>query len=227
MPSKCPNGHDRSWKCHKPPPATCQKCEKKAKDDAEKLQKAFERQKQKEAEQAEHARRMAELDEQVATERAKIRDAQLEQERKHAISEKEKELQQTISLGTRKQRSAMNAETLNHKENAGSSSTPGSPTVPVGSTLSSEAEAEAMDEADQTPTPLPKSTAQQDWEYQKNVQGANSDAIDGIMELIGLEAVKSQVLGIKAKIDITKKQNTSMKDERFNIVLLGNPGTGT
>jgi replication-associated recombination protein RarA len=46
------------------------------------------------------------------------------------------------------------------------------------------------------------------------------------MDMTGLEAVKAQVLKIKAKIDVTKRQNTSLKDERFNVVLLGNPGTG-
>lgn len=58
------------------------------------------------------------------------------------------------------------------------------------------------------------------------MEGAHNEAIDAIMEMTGLEAVKEQVLKIKVKIDTTKRQGTSLKDERFNIVLLGNPGTG-
>ena len=46
------------------------------------------------------------------------------------------------------------------------------------------------------------------------------------MDMVGLEGVKSQVLGIKAKIDVSLRQGTDVKDERFNVSLLGNPGTG-
>jgi hypothetical protein len=61
----------------------------------------------------------------------------------------------------------------------------------------------------------------------KDIEGASNDSIDCIMEMIGLEEVKAQVLRIQSKIDVTRRQNASFKDERFNIVLLGNPGTGS
>ncbi len=41
-----------------------------------------------------------------------------------------------------------------------------------------------------------------------------------------LEEVKAQVLKIKARVDTALRQNTNMKDERYEIVLLNNPGTG-
>jgi hypothetical protein len=46
------------------------------------------------------------------------------------------------------------------------------------------------------------------------------------MDMIGLEDVKSKVLKIKAKIDTVIRQGTDVKDERFGVTLLGNPGTG-
>jgi DNA replication protein DnaC len=46
------------------------------------------------------------------------------------------------------------------------------------------------------------------------------------MDMTGLEDVKTQILRIKIKIDTAKRQDAPLKDERFNIVLLGNPGTG-
>ncbi|KDR65734.1 hypothetical protein GALMADRAFT_106825 [Galerina marginata CBS 339.88] len=73
---------------------------------------------------------------------------------------------------------------------------------------------------------LEQSPSQLEWKRQKNIEGAQNDAIDAIMEMTGLEIVKSQVLGIKAKIDTSIRQNASFKRERFNVVLLGNPGTG-
>ena len=73
---------------------------------------------------------------------------------------------------------------------------------------------------------LPDSESKMEWERQKNVHGARNPAIDEIMDMTGLEAVKKQVMAIQAKIDTTIRQNTSLRQERFNAVLLGNPGTG-
>lgn len=46
------------------------------------------------------------------------------------------------------------------------------------------------------------------------------------MALVGLEAVKQQVLSVMDKIEVVKQQGTSLKDQRFNVAFLGNPGTG-
>jgi hypothetical protein len=73
---------------------------------------------------------------------------------------------------------------------------------------------------------IPISPSRDLWQRQKDLEGADNEAIDAIMEMIGLEEVKSQVLDIKAKIDTAVRQNASLKDERFNITFLGNPGTG-
>ncbi|KAG2151638.1 P-loop containing nucleoside triphosphate hydrolase protein [Suillus bovinus] len=73
---------------------------------------------------------------------------------------------------------------------------------------------------------VPTSAAHQDWLHQKQVNGEKNSAIDGIMELTGLEDVKAQVLRIKAHIDLMKRQGVPLNKERLNLVLLGNPGTG-
>jgi len=58
------------------------------------------------------------------------------------------------------------------------------------------------------------------------VDNASNGAIDSLREMTGLEEVKAQVLKIKARADTALRQNTNMKDERYGIVLLANPGTG-
>lgn len=73
----------------------------------------------------------------------------------------------------------------------------------------------------------PKSSgAQADWDYQKQFQRAQSDEIDSLMGMIGLEEVKAKFLTIKAQVDTAIRQNVDLKDERFGTVLVGNPGTG-
>ncbi|GJE92060.1 stage V sporulation protein K domain-containing protein [Phanerochaete sordida] len=79
---------------------------------------------------------------------------------------------------------------------------------------------------DDAPPPLPPSKAEKEWKRQKTVEKVESESIDAIMEMTGLEEVKAQVLRIKAKIDTAERQGVSMSDEQFNIVLRGNPGTG-
>lgn len=71
-----------------------------------------------------------------------------------------------------------------------------------------------------------KSPAAEEWERQKREEGAENEIIDQIMALVGLEKVKRQVLAIKDKVEICKKQETDLKKERFNIIFQGNPGTG-
>ena len=71
-----------------------------------------------------------------------------------------------------------------------------------------------------------ESSANKEWSRQKRVEGAQNDAIDSIMSMIGLESIKDQALAIKAKIDTSIRQSSSLKKERFNAVFLGNPGTG-
>lgn len=67
-----------------------------------------------------------------------------------------------------------------------------------------------------------------EWQRQKNL-GASNAAIDELMELVGLEEVKEQVLAIQAKVDICRRQGIDLREakERFNVVFQGNPGTGT
>ena len=68
--------------------------------------------------------------------------------------------------------------------------------------------------------------AKAEWQRQKDQENATNPAIDAIMEMIGLEDVKNQVLKIKSKVDTALRQGTDMKKERLGLVLLGNPGTG-
>ena len=79
---------------------------------------------------------------------------------------------------------------------------------------------------------LAKSAAQEEWEIQKNYENdegegvCESESIDALMELVGLEAVKAQFLAIKAKIDMFNDQQVDLKAERFNVIFQGSPGTG-
>ncbi|KZT25319.1 P-loop containing nucleoside triphosphate hydrolase protein [Neolentinus lepideus HHB14362 ss-1] len=73
---------------------------------------------------------------------------------------------------------------------------------------------------------IPHSAAKQAWERQKILHSDDNDALDDIENMIGQEEVKSQVFRIKDKIDTNIRQRASLTGERFNVCMLGNPGTG-
>ncbi|KAL3469205.1 P-loop containing nucleoside triphosphate hydrolase protein [Aspergillus californicus] len=70
------------------------------------------------------------------------------------------------------------------------------------------------------------SSAVKDWEYQKHYEGAQSEQLDRLMGMIGLESIKAKFLAIKSQADAALRQGIDLKEERFGSVLLGNPGTG-
>ncbi|KDQ11900.1 hypothetical protein BOTBODRAFT_189574 [Botryobasidium botryosum FD-172 SS1] len=233
MASKCPKGHIQNWRCHKKAPVACTKCDRDTKLAEQKRQRDFDLQEKRDAEQLAHAKRLAELDEKIASERQAIRDAQLAKERNAAVQQKEKDLQDAIDMAAQASTTSRASETPSPPQTTNAapdvkSSPPqqatkagvparSEPKAPIGSTTRRPAKISQ---------PAPKSPSQLEWERMKTVDGESNDAIDAIMELVGLEEVKVQVLRVKSRIDVTKRQNTSLKHERFNTLLLGNPGTG-
>ncbi|KAK4981137.1 hypothetical protein LTR28_004189 [Elasticomyces elasticus] len=66
-----------------------------------------------------------------------------------------------------------------------------------------------------------QSPSQTEWQRQKDQENVHNPAIDKIMEMIGLEDVKAQVLRIKAKVETSIRQGTDLEKERLSLVLLG------
>lgn len=240
MDSTCPAGHRQQWRCHKGPPPTCGKCERDKAIAEKKKQEEFALQQKRDEDLRKHARRIAEIDDQIARERDALRDAQLAEERKQAILQKEKDLRDVAELAARASQplspfevssSAPTKTSLPPPNNT--ASTP--PVVPQGKPATLSDNAQAITSRDKTPVvdvkalaskPPKSSAARERWQRQKDLQGASNDAIDAIMAMTGLEEVKEQVLRIKDKVETTQLQGSSIKGERFHVCMLGNPGTG-
>ncbi|KFA78364.1 hypothetical protein S40288_09971, partial [Stachybotrys chartarum IBT 40288] len=63
------------------------------------------------------------------------------------------------------------------------------------------------------------------WERMKK-HGEESDSLDRLMALVGLENVKLQFLKIKATIDAARRRRGWLRRQDLNIAFMGNPGTG-
>lgn len=199
-------------------------CRKKAAEARKKREKEMRLQEQRDRDAAEHAQRIAALDAELEAKRQEAMDAQLSEDRANAIRQKEKDLASASSLPIRPKSSA-------YVQN---SSEPAEPSIEHKDdkvNLPKKTNDQGAGHLNEKTEPRIdhvefKSAARDDWEYQKRVDSASNEAIDEIMDLVGLEDVKSQVLRIKAKIDTSKRQHSDVKKERFSAAFLGNPGTG-
>ena len=231
MTSNCPNGHAQTWKCHDKQPLTCQICERDAKRAAEKQRKDFELQKKRDAEQQAHDEKMAKINEKLDAQIQAQKDLQLAKDREAALKQREQDVKDAEER--QKQRVAAEKKRKDN-ETKRAAEQPTTASSSIGSGILGTVKAAVNNLSGTSPKQSPsenaaakkESEAQSEWQRRKDVEGATNAHIDAIMEMIGLEPVKRQVLGIMDKVDVNIRQGTSLAKERFNVVLLGNPGTG-
>lgn len=222
---KCPKGHERWWECHQPP-RECSKCEAETRRKQKELQKALKVQEKRARDEQEHSEHMAKLDALLAEERQRLKEAQLFRDRAFAVQQREKDLADAQAMTLPPFDPLANAQ-----NGVGESGEKGPSPIPTQapSTPSNNFSIQPPDSAN---SPAPKwtnrrhSPAKEDWERQKTMENARNDAIDSVMNMIGLEEVKLQILQIKAKIEISTRQNADMSSDRLNVSFVGNPGTG-
>ncbi|CAK5268430.1 unnamed protein product [Mycena citricolor] len=220
---KCAKSHPLSWKCFQKRPITCVKCDREAKLAEERQKRDFELQRKRDEEQARYVQELAEIDAQMAIKKQEMQDARAAEERARVIAQKKKDLE-GFKASTATVISTTPPPAASHVQTT-SPTAPLSPRAPV-ITLQPSADSAGETKTTSHKVEIPVSDANLEWQRQKDFEGARNDSIDSIMEMIGLEDVKSTVLDIKAKIDTSVRQNISLRTERFNTTLLGNPGTG-
>ena len=229
MTSNCTNGHALTWKCHETKPLTCRICERDAKRTADKVQKDFELQRKRDAEQQAHDEKMAKIREKLDAQIQAQKDLQLAKEREAALKQQEqdvKDAEERLRQKVETEKKRKGEERKRAAEQAAAAAVDAvKPAVNTG-TSSNKPSPEKPSAKDNTGKKKRTSEAQSDWQRRKDTDGVTNPHIDAIMEMIGLEPVKQQVLKIMDKVDVTVRQETSLSKERFNVVLLGNPGTG-
>lgn len=224
---QCPKGHKKSWKCHRPPPKACTKCDEDAKRDQDEKQKALEMQEKRARKDTEHRAYMAKLDAMLDLERQRLKDAQTSHERGAAIRQKEQDIEKAKAL----------ADEIGHESPQPppqpANTSPADHNVKPSQATSNRSNSDKPFRAPELAKPKTdegsvrrESPAKEEWEDQKRLENATNDAIDAVMDMVGLEQVKLQILKIKAKIDTSVRQNSDMKEDRLNVAFLGNPGTG-
>jgi hypothetical protein len=227
---KCSNGHNQQWKCHAGAPPVCAKCENDRKQAEKKVQRDLAAKIKREEKVQTHLNELAKLDEQIAQFTQKMEDSRLNNEQQAVLTQKRKDLEATKERANKTQ-NPLSGDPLGiyHDDRPKPRNQPvkeiqNTSTKPSKSAPNQQSN---LQEHIKAAVEHNKSRSKADWQRQKDQENASNPAIDDIMEMIGLEDVKSQVLRIKAKVDTSVRQNTDLKKERLGLVLLGNPGTGT
>lgn len=227
--SKCSKSHEINRRCHDIAATTCRRCEAEAKLEAKKRQRDYDLDQEREAKRQAYATQLAEIEDEIEHQKRVLKDQGDETDRQNALSQKQQDLLNLRKLSksnTRHQAPIASGLTSTSKSStksfSGIETTPQTCAASPGDENSNMADTSAGSEE----TKGHDSGARDEWEWQKNFQGAENEALDSLMSMIGLESVKEKFLSIKAKVDTVVRQNVSLKGERFGAALLGNPGTG-
>ncbi|KAF3484283.1 NFX1-type zinc finger-containing protein 1 [Arthroderma uncinatum] len=227
---KCSNGHNQSWRCHQGAPPVCQKCERDRKDALKKAQKALDEKEKREEKNKRHLEEVAKVEEDIEQINQKMKEMRLDREQQAILLQKRQDLAAAKERANKKQTATHQAD-ISNDENG---SKPKNETLKISSKPSPAVKSSPnipgkhlrVREHINSAVEHNKSPSKTEWQRQKDQENAKNPAIDKIMEMIGLEDVKSQVLKIKAKVETSLRQGTDLKKERLGLTLLGNPGTG-
>lgn len=210
------------WKCFKTRPASCRICDAETRALEERRQRDHELELEREAKQRAYTKQLADLKTQIAYQRRLLKDQSDQRERDRVISQHMKDLADITTVTNRTNIEPTEIE----------------PVFPHSNKVSAEKSVAEVANGPSNPEPVPQqkdgdpqlnsliSAAKDEWEHQKEFEGASNDALDSLMSMIGLENVKQQFLAVKVKVDTVVRQGTDLKDERFGAAFLGNPGTG-
>ena len=226
---KCVNGHNQSWQCHAGAPPACSKCERERKEMVKRTQRALEEKLKRDEKIQKHLKEVAKVEEEMDQITQSIKDARLDSEQKAILAQKRMDLAAARERANRAQNShqedPLDIYNDDHPNPTNLHLKKSSQTSP-GPTTSTPGQHSKLQEHIRAAVEHNISPSKTEWQRQKDQENAHNPEIDKIMEMIGLEDVKAQVLRIKAKVETSIRQGTDLRKERLGLVLLGNPGTG-
>ena len=170
--SQCPKGHPQSWMCQTKRPPSCHKCDHEARAVERKQKKAFELQQKRDAEQREHARQMAELEEKIDLEVLALKDGQISKERADAIQQKKADLTAMTALASRTTSSPP------HSKDSSKLQKQAPPDESKSEVNESAMPSQQPMPAEHRSTPHQKSPSEEEWQRQKDTENVSKPAID-------------------------------------------------
>ncbi|KAI5468107.1 P-loop containing nucleoside triphosphate hydrolase protein [Mariannaea sp. PMI_226] len=196
---KCRRGHTQMTRCGSPTTA-CGDCEREDEDARRRIQRDLELEKRRLERLEKYRKELQDVEDQIDSEQRKMKYEAEEKEQKESLQKKQEHLKSLQDTIARKQQ----AKKQEAKRQSAESST------------------------SQMPKPIVSnhSKTSKEWEAMKHCDGSHSEALDSLMDMIGLESVKKCFLMMKGVVDAKIRQGLPLEGERYSCSLLGNPGTG-
>jgi hypothetical protein len=243
---ECPRKHKLSWRCSDVRPPTCRECDIEDHLEKERQERDAELDEIRQQKQAAYAAQLAAIQEEIDASRRRMREQCEDEDREIALWQRRQDLEnvrnQSDRIGKSKDAAKDTASTLgpaktspdttagapSAQNTSNSSNAPSTgPGVTPTPTSTPPRTASPPPPPAIPPAPAPTvMTAQQVWDAQKWQGAPPNRYLDELMPMIGLESVKEAFLEIKAKVELTVRQNASLNKERFGVSFLGNPSTG-
>lgn len=220
--SICSRNHKLSRPCFKTG-FTCGICEAEDRKQELKRERDHKLELEREIKQKKYAQQLTELQDEIAHQRRILRDQSELDEREKIIRQHQQDLNSLRDTVRRTKNISINVPFPTSTMKQDSTTAARTNAVPNSARIT---EQEAAKDQDKDGLDISSCSAREEWEYQKEFEGAQNEALDSLMNMVGLKDVKEKFLSIKSRIDIAVRQNINMKEERFSAVLLGNPGTG-
>ena len=217
--STCPRMHRSSQPCFKKE-SICRKCQAEDHEKERKKQRDHQLDIEREIKQKQYAKQLQEIQDQMELERRVLRERAEQHDRDNVLRQHRQDLENIRGLVRGSQKAQGIQEPLPKDAKAFSASD----TRPVDPDPGQSKETLRMNEEN---LDTKRSGAREEWVQQKELEGAQNEALDDLMEMVGLEDVKLKFLSIKSRVDTAIRQNIDARGERFGATLLGNPGTGT
>jgi len=234
----CLKGHGHLKRCFEPAIPGCKICDREANLAEAKRQNEFARRQKRDEEEAEHLRKKKEIEEKILEQQQLLRDAQLKEERRNEIRQKLADLEETKLMNrlpgpsSSSSMGVTSSQAFSSFPMGGPSQHPAPlsqpiPTTPLQTEKAPYVSNRTGTEFGTSATPGAPSPSEAEWQRKKTIEGVVNPSVDSIMDMTGLEDIKTQVLQILDKIEIRNRQGASFDKDRYNVTFLGNPGTGT
>ncbi|KAI0541591.1 P-loop containing nucleoside triphosphate hydrolase protein [Xylaria digitata] len=246
----CVNGHQLVWQCSDRRPPACQTCRLEKEEKERKARRDKDLELERQTKRRAYAKQLAAVKDAISYQQQALKDQQEEKLRERTLRQHQAELarvtqeakkpphespqsqpQATVDSDLIADEKNSNIEEITQKQEGEQHGTQAQ--FPTNKSLSENQAGEDSDapdvsyanEAEPTLVRQP-SSAETDWQQQKELEFASNEALDSLMQMIGLESVKKEFLNIKARVDTSIRQGVDLKGDRFGAALLGNPGTG-
>ena len=216
--SVCPRSHRLTRPCFKSK-TPCRKCEAEDEEKERIKRRDHKLDMQRESRQKVYMQQLQEVQDEIAHERRILRDRAEQNDQERSLEQYRQDLENLRRRPGRSQKVKATRQPPSTNRN------PPSTTEGGGDSACQEC-------SERSPSEGPKGSNDgelspgEEWSNQKEYEDAHNEALDSLMEMIGLEDVKSAFLSIKSRVDTAVRQGIGLKTDRFGATLLGNPGTG-